>query len=170
MCRALAVFAPLVASLLVAGHAKAADPDINDPIELSWGGAYLVAVQEGSVHHLGGVGASFSAYFVPHLFSFEIVSHALFGAHDLSFPIDLVIKADAVLSRVVHPYVNLGPTVVPEIQNGVAKLWVGGSIALGVDLWFAHHWGLMIELNGNLIARRGIRPEVGTFIGPVFRF
>lgn len=161
------VFACLLAPSL--GRATE-DADLNDPIELSLGVPYLAAFEEGSVHHLVGVGGSFSAYFVPHLLSFELVSHALFGEHVQSFPVDLVVKADAVLSRVVHPYVTLGPTVVPEVAHGEAKVWIGAALALGVDLWFSHHWGFMVELNGNLIARRGVRPEVGAFVGPVLRF
>jgi hypothetical protein len=157
-----------------AGHA-ASDPESDDvamrTMELGLGGAYLAAFDdETEVAHLGGVGGSWSKYFFRRLLSFEGVFHALFAEDVVSMPIDLVVKIDVELGRVVHPYATVGPTFIPEIEHGVAKLWVGAAVALGTDLWFSATSGFMIELNGNLVAHRGVRPEIGAFVGPVFRF
>lgn len=165
----LILFAP------VQGHAASTSETEDDvatrTMELGIGGAYLAAFDaEAEVAHLGGIGGSWSRYLFRRLLSFEGVVHGLFGEGVVSIPIDLVLKIDAELGHVVHPYATLGPTFIPEIEHGIAKLWVGAALAVGADLWFSARSGFMIELNGNLIAHHGVRPELGAFIGPVFRF
>jgi hypothetical protein len=116
------------------------------------------------------VGASFAYFIVPRLLAVEVIGHALFAAHLTAFPIDLQVKIERALSTLVHPYVSAGPTVVVESVGGKVTAWPGLSTALGVDLWHAAHWGLMVEVNANVIATHGLRPELGMFVGPVTRF
>jgi hypothetical protein len=149
-------------------HAASAEPDVTS--EVAVGGAYLAAVEDEDLHHHGGIGASYSYYIISRLLSVEVVAHTLFASHLVAFPVDFQLKIDRALTAMVHPYFAAGPTVVGEVVRGEAKVWPGISTALGVDLWNGPRWGFMIELNANLVAVHGLRPELGTFIGPVTRF
>ena len=87
----------------------------------------------------------------------------------VAFPIDLHFKKPFHPSPRVSPYVALGPAfdvlVAPE-----ARIYFGGSVAVGTYVWATRRVGIDIELDYNVVAERG-RPvhELLLAVGPVFR-
>lgn len=149
-------------------------PDPHDDMRVEVSAAAVVLTQlpaAGAGHTLVGGGVSASYAFVPHRWAAEVVVHALVSDSVTSYPVDLLLKRELPLGRVVHPFVTLGPTIVPELRSGHGATFIfGGAASAGIDFWLAEHVGVVVEGNANLLAHHGALLELGAILGPVARF
>lgn len=87
----------------------------------------------------------------------------------VALPIDLHFKKPFHPSPIVSPYVALGPAFDVEVYPD-ARVFFGGSLAVGTYVWPSRRVGIDIELDYNIVAEDG-RPvhELLFAVGPVLR-
>lgn len=132
-------------------------------------GSYLAGFSDGQVHHFGGGGLFLELSVVPHWLELEYGIRVMTDGHAVAFPMDLLLKMPFVVSDVVHPFVGLGPTLVP-VANGGINTHVGGVVSAGTYLWAWTWGGFVVEANYNLIAEAHLVHEVGGNGGFAFRW
>ena len=87
----------------------------------------------------------------------------------VALPIDLHFKKPFHPSPRVSPYIALGPAFDFEVHPD-ARVFFGGSVAVGTYVWPSRRVGVDIEVDYNIVAEEG-RPvhELLFAVGPVFR-
>ena len=140
-------------------------------LELSASGASLLSFHQGS-HAFVGAGLSATVPIVSHQIEFELVAHVMRGEHETVVPIDFLLRHPFILGRVVHPYLGIGPTLIPVVgESGTTTLEWGVASAYGIDFWVTPKFALFFELSMNAIEpvdRAAI--ETGLALGPVVAF
>ncbi|MCP4676873.1 MAG: hypothetical protein GY854_15430 [Deltaproteobacteria bacterium] len=130
-------------------------------------GSYLLGFAHGDIHHFGGGGVFFEVLLIPHWLEIELCVRALGNSHGVILPIDVLLKIPFHVNEVFHPFIGLGPTVVPSFM-GENEIFFGGVVALGSYFWVTHSWAVTAELNYNLIYEHGVVNEVGVNVGVAY--
>jgi hypothetical protein len=123
-----------------------------------------------------GGGAFFEFTVVPNWLEIEIGVHVLKAPEKLELPIDVLLKKPFHVNHWFHPYVGLGPTIVPEFvaanekEGKAARTELDGGVAIvaGSYFWLHPHVGLSLEINNNILFAHGIIDEFGGSGGVVF--
>ena len=119
--------------------------------QLGLAGTLLVGLTERGPALRRGGGVSFAVSIVSHL-EIESIVHAVIAEENgFQFPIDLVLKKAFVLTDWLHPFVGVGPTLVPFVLPERSGALYGLATVAGVDLWINHETGVTIELSYNLL-------------------
>ena len=113
---------------------------------------YSSATGEGS--H-GGVGAFVEYSLIHEVLEVELGVHLFPGADASALPIDLLFKHPFELSERIHPFVGLGPTIVPRFGSAGGKTLFGGVVEAGSYFWLTHHVGLLAQVAYNLLGGAG---------------
>jgi len=134
-------------------------------------GSYMAGFSHGEVHHLGGGGFFLETSVIHHWLELELGVRALANAHDLAFPIDLLVKMPFYASDVVHPFIGAGPTIVLGFEEGVGTAFhAGGAFTAGTYIWPWTWGGFVVEANYNLISHDGLAHEIGPNVGFAVRW
>jgi hypothetical protein len=181
MTRAPLISGALSGLLLVALSAAAAEGEApgegarEEPeprFEVSVGAAVISEFPiEGPAVQVGG-GVTFAWTFIPEAWSVEVVFHVLAeGRGRQTFPVDALLEREFTWTPNLHPYLGVGVTVVPELEEGKVTAAVGLATVAGLEIAIGARWGVVVEVNFNLVNRDGLAaPEVGAYAGPLWRF
>ncbi len=130
-------------------------------------GSYLAGFAEEETHHFGGGGLFFEVLAVPHWLEIELFVRVMGNSHGVILPIDLLLKVPVHINDVFHPFIGLGPTVVPSFI-GDAAVHFGGVVALGSYFWVSPSFAIVAELNYNLVYEHGLVHEAGVNVGVAY--
>ncbi len=130
-------------------------------------GSYLAEFAEEETHHFGGGGLFFEVLAVPHWLEIELFVRAMGNSHGVKLPIDLLLKVPIHVNDVFHPFIGLGPTVVPSFIGDTA-VHFGGVVALGSYFWVSPSWAIVAELNYNFVYEHGLVHEAGVNVGVAY--
>jgi hypothetical protein len=154
-------------------HNRHEDPDHDAPhahprFLVGASGGYTVAFAEHEIHHLGGGGLAFEAIAIPRWLAIELVVRGMTSGHGANLPITLLAKKPFHASKAIHPFVGLGPTVVPSFGEDGTSVHFGGVVVAGAHFWIAPHWALLAEVEYGLVYEHGIVHELGMSAGVAF--
>lgn len=132
-------------------------------------GQALAVIAGGEVAPAGGGGAFFEFTVIENWLEIEAAVHVLSSHGELELPIDVLLKKPFHATKSIHPYVGLGPAVLPIFASEGTKVYGGLAFAGGSYFWFTQHVGWSVGLNYNLLFGGGsIKNEVGGTSGIVF--
>ncbi|MDJ0762869.1 MAG: hypothetical protein QNJ97_07745 [Myxococcota bacterium] len=128
-------------------------------------GTFLASFVDGETHLFGGGGLFFEVALGP--VELELCARVLGNGHGVILPVDLLLKLPFHLTQTIHPFVGLGPTLVPVFLEENA-LHVGLATAIGSYFWISNAWALALEVNYNLVFEGHLAHEVMANVGVVF--
>lgn len=178
-CRPLGLAATLASTLLLTAgpswgseaEGEAAEEPNGHHHVVGLKGSYLAGFSHGEVHHLGGGGVFLETSVIHHWLELELGVRGLANAHDLAFPIDVLLKLPFYASDAVHPFIGAGPTIVLGFEEGVGTSFhAGGAFTVGSYFWPWSWGGFVVEGNYNLISHDGLVHEVGPNLGFAYRW
>ncbi len=169
---------PLAVALFVASPAAGSEPADQAQADrhshhhvVGLKGSYLAGFSHGEVHHLGGGGFFLETSVISGWLELELGVRGLANAHDLAFPIDVLLKLPFHASDAVHPFIGAGPTIVLGFEEGTGTSFhAGGAFTLGSYFWPWSWGGFVVEGNYNLISHDGLVHEVGPNVGFAYRW
>lgn len=133
-------------------------------------GMALGAIAHGHALAEGGAGGFMGFVAVPGWLELEVSAHYLRTAeHSNELPVDLVLKKPFHPARWFHPYLGLGPTIVPS-WGSEKMVRVGLATEAGTVFWVNPEIGISAEVDYNLVGRGGLVQEVAGTSGVVFAF
>lgn len=120
--------------------------------------------EEGAQAH-GGGGIFLEATAIEGWLEIELNLRLLAADGGIETPIDLLFKKPFHLNRWFHPFVGIGPAVVPSFGPRELRTHFGGASAAGAHFWVGRRLAIVAEANYNLIAHDGLLQEAGGAVG-----
>lgn len=108
---------------------------------------------EGLASHVGG-GLFAEFVLLPHHLELGAVFHAHSTKDALEFPIDLLLIKPFAVSRLVHPFLGAGVTVIPVLGTSTFDINAGLATSFGLHLWLRPDIAMVFEGNFNYICER----------------
>jgi hypothetical protein len=133
-------------------------------------GTVLAGFTEQGTTGLYGGGAEFEVVVIPRWLEVTLVVRGLAAEGGAAMPIDLLAKMPFHVNHWFHPFVGIGPAVVPVFLPEGASVGFGFAAVAGADFWITPRFGVFAEVNYNLVYNRAIANEVGGSVGPIVSF
>ena len=124
------------------------------------GTGLAVLADEGTSSHFG-VGAFFEIEAIAGWLEFELSLRVLSAQTGVELPIELLIKKPFHVNHWFHPFLGIGPALVPAFLDEGNSVHGGGAAAVGAHFWITSDVALMAEFNYNLIYDNGLVHELG---------
>ncbi len=120
--------------------------------------------EEGTTAHVG-VGAFFEMLVIPNWLEIELSTRVLSAETGVELPIELLFKKPFHLTHWFHPFIGIGPALVPAFLEEGNSVHGGGASTIGAYFWLTSDLALLAEFNYNLIYDKGLVHELGGSFG-----
>jgi len=127
-------------------------------------GTYLMSFPHGEIHHFGGGGVFFELVLVKRWLEMEFSVKGLTDGHAAVLPIEVLLKIPFHVNEVFHPFVGLGPAVVPTFEEE-NEVFFGGVAEVGAHIWVRPSWALLAALGYGLTYEHGLVNEASVSVG-----